>query len=289
MNIIFHIEGGLGKTVMATAVLKAIKKKWPKSYIIVVTAYPDVFIGNPNASKVFTNGQLNSLYKNYIMDKECKVFAIDPYSTDKFIQGKDHLISIWCELCETTYDGELPEFFISKAEKQYFEPLYRLDKPIMSIQPNGGNPTQNLMYSWTRDIPAPIMQDIIDYFKDDYSIIHIKRPDQISYANTLGAIDDYRSIAILLQLSKKRLLIDSSAMHIATALNLPSVVAWITTSPKVLGYEIHNNILSNPPKKEIDLDHPFYTKHQFFEPLSTLPYNDLNEIFDKNKIIKALK
>jgi len=289
MNIIFHIEGGLGKTVMATAVLKAIKKSNPKAQIIVVTAYPDVFIGNPNASKVLTNGQLNGIYKNYIMDKDCKVFAIDPYSTNRFVQGKEHLLSIWCDLCETNYNGELPELFISKAEAQYFEPIYRLDKPIMAIQPNGGSVGQNLMYSWTRDIPTPIMQDVIEYFKDDYSIIHIKRPDQINYANTLGAIDDYRSIAILLQTAEKRLLIDSSAMHIATALNLPSVVTWVTTSPNVFGYDMHNNILANAPKKELNLEHPFYTKHQLFETLNTLPYNDLNEIFDKAKIIKALK
>ena len=63
MNIIFSIEGGLGKSIMGTAVLKAIKNQYPKSYIIVVTHYPDVFIGNPNANKVFTHEKANGLYK----------------------------------------------------------------------------------------------------------------------------------------------------------------------------------------------------------------------------------
>jgi hypothetical protein len=78
-------------------------------------------------------------------------------------------------------------------------------------------------------------------------------------------------------------------MHIAAALNLPSVVTWVGTNPKVFGYEIHNNIKANQPTKIVNSDHPFYTKHLLFEDIASLPYNDLNEIFDKKLIINALK
>ena len=36
MNIVFNIEGGLGKSIMATAVCEAIKKKHPKDNLIVL-------------------------------------------------------------------------------------------------------------------------------------------------------------------------------------------------------------------------------------------------------------
>ena len=36
MNIIFKIDGGLGKSIMGTAIIKVIKKKYPKSNIIVL-------------------------------------------------------------------------------------------------------------------------------------------------------------------------------------------------------------------------------------------------------------
>ena len=36
-NIIFHINGGIGKNVSATAVLKAIKKTYPDNPIYVLT------------------------------------------------------------------------------------------------------------------------------------------------------------------------------------------------------------------------------------------------------------
>jgi ADP-heptose:LPS heptosyltransferase len=288
-TIIFNIDGGVGKNFMATAVLKAIKKKYQKSNIIVITSYPDVFVGNPNVNKVIQAGKQDGIYVNYIEGKDTKVFVADPYHASDYITESKHLLEIWCDMYGVKYNGEMPEMFISKAEKQYFEPFYKIEKPIMAIQPHGGGIGQPLMYSWTRDIPTTVMQDVIEYFKNDYAILHIKRQDQISYPDTLGAIDSFRSIAILLTLSKKRLLIDSSSMHIATALNLPSVVAWIGTNPKVFGYNMHTNLIANKPTKIVDKNHPHFAKNLLFEDISTLPYNDLNEIFDKKIIINSLK
>lgn len=288
-NVIFLVDGGLGKSIMATAILKVIKKEYKKANIIVITGYPDVFIGNPNVNKVLHQQQAVGLYKSYIQNKETKVFITDPYSTSDFITESNHLLKIWCDLYGLKYNGELPEIFLSKGEKEYFAPFYKLDKPIMAIQPNGGAVGQPLKYSWTRDLPASVVNEVVSQFKNDYVILHIKRDDQLTYENTIGALDNWRSIAIMLTLSTKRLLIDSSSMHVATALNLPSVVGWIGTNPFVFGYDIHTNIFANDPTKEVNIESNSFTKHLLFEDISTLPYNDLSEIFDTQKIINALK
>ena len=288
MNVIFQVDGGLGKSIMATAVLKAIKKQYNKANIIVVSSYPDVFIGNPNVNKVLTHETMSGIYEKYIMGKEAKVFVTDPYTTSSYITEEKHLIQLWCEMYGLNYEGEKPELFISKAEKQYFESLYKLDKPIMVIQPHGGAINQPLKYGWTRDIPQPIMQDIINHYAKDYAILHVKREDQIIYENTFQALDSFRSIAVLLSMSKKRLLIDSSVMHIATALNLPSVVTWVGTNPKMFGFDIHNNIMANEPTKTPDLNHPHYSKYLLFQDISSIPYNDLYEVFDIQKIVDAI-
>lgn len=289
MNIIFDISGGLGKNVLSTAVLKAIKTQHPKSNIIVLTSYPDVFIGNPNVNRVIIHGTVSNLYKDFIEDKEAKIFIADPYNMSDYITESKHLIEIWCNLCNVTYNGEMPELFISKGEKEYFTPFYQLDKPIMVIQPNGGSQEQPLKYSWTRDIPSPIINDVIQHYKKDYAIIHIKREDQIIYDDTISALDGFRSIAVLLSLSSKRLLIDSSAMHIATALELPSVVTWIGTSPNVFGYDIHTNIKANEPDITLNIDSHYLQKYALFEDISRCPYSDFSKIFNVEDIIKALK
>jgi hypothetical protein len=288
-NVIFLVEGGLGKSIMATAILKVIKKEYKKANIIVITGYPDVFIGNPNVNKVLHQQQAVGLYKNYIQNKDTKVFITDPYSTSDFITESNHLLKIWCDIYGLKYNGELPEIFLSKGEKEYFAPFYKLDKPIMAIQPNGGGLGQPLKYSWTRDLPASVVNEVVTQFKNDYAILHIKRDDQLIYENTIGALDSWRSIAIMLTLSTKRLLIDSSSMHVATALNLPSVVGWIGTNPKVFGYDLHNNIVANEPTKEVNFESNSYTKHLLYEDIATLPYNEFTEIFNTQSIINALK
>ena len=45
-HAIFHIEGGIGKHVASTAVVKAYKKQNPDRKIIVVCAWPEVFLNN---------------------------------------------------------------------------------------------------------------------------------------------------------------------------------------------------------------------------------------------------
>jgi hypothetical protein len=289
MNVIFQIQGGLGKSVAGTAVLKAIKKKYSKANIIVVTEHPQVFINNPNTNRVLQSHQTNGLYKTYIDKKDVKVFFADPYHHTDFITEEKHLIAIWCEMYGLEYDGEMPEIFLSKGEKEYFSQFYKLDKPIMAIQPNGGAIGQPLKYSWTRDIPASVVNHVVNYFKSDYAIVHIKREDQLKYENTIGAMDDWRSIAIMLTMSSKRFLIDSSSMHIATALNLPSVVGWIGTNPKVFGYEMHKNIVANDFTKEINIEHNAYSKNLLFEDISTFPYNSFEEVFNVDEIITNLR
>lgn len=289
MNIIFDISGGLGKNILATAVLKAIRAAHPKANIIVLTAYPDVFINNKTINKVLIHGSVTGLYKDYIMGKDAKVFITDPYTSSDYLTESKHLIEIWCKLCEVEYNGEMPEIFLSKTEMEYFIPFYKLDKPIMVIQPNGGPANQPLKYSWTRDIPTPVIQDVINHYKDKYAIIHIKREDQPMYENTIAAQDGFRSIAVLLLLSERRLLIDSFAMHMATALDLQSVVCWIGTNPDVFGYDINFNIKANTPDKELDLDHQYLQKLPLFEDISKCPYNELKNVFTSELLIESLK
>ena len=289
MNIIFDISGGLGKNVLSTAVLKAIRSYYTNANIIVITSYPDVFVGNPNVNRVIMHGTIANLRKDFVENKEAKVFIADPYITSDYITESKHLIEIWCNMCGVPYNGEMPELFISKGEQEYFAPFYKLDKPIMVIQPNGGAVTQPLKYSWTRDIPVETVTEVIDHFKKDYAIVHVKREDQLMYEDTIAALDSFRSIAVLLSLSAKRLLIDSSVMHMAAALNMPSVVTWVGTNPKVFGYDVHTNIIANEPDLELNVDTYYYEKYGLFEDLSRCPYSNFNKIFNVENIIKELK
>ena len=79
MNIIFQINGGIGKCVMATAVCEAIKKQYPDANLIVVSGYADVFLNNPHVHRAYQYGGISYFYDEWIDGKEFKIFAHDPY------------------------------------------------------------------------------------------------------------------------------------------------------------------------------------------------------------------
>ena len=131
MNIIFQIEGGLGKSIMATAVVSVIRKRYKNAKIIVVTPYPDVFLNNPNIDKCYSTNNINGFYLKYIKDQKCKIFAEDPYRHNDFLLNKPvSLLKTWCELFNLKYSGEKPSIYLTKPEKDYFTPFYNTDKPI---------------------------------------------------------------------------------------------------------------------------------------------------------------
>ena len=288
MNVIFQIDGGLGKSIMATAMVKVIRKRYKNSHIIVVTAYPDVFLNNPHINECFRIEEMGGAYLKYVKDQDCKIFTEDPYRNTSFLTDKEHLLKTWCKIYGLNYNNEQPQLYLTQPEVDYFKPFYQVEKPILAIQPNGGPQGQGFQYSWTRDIPQPTMNGIIKHYKEDYTIVHIKREDQQQYPDTLHALDGFRSIAILLQLSSKRLLIDSFSQHLAAAMDKKSTVCWVTTKPKIFGYKLHDNIIANPFTKEPQLERSVYQPFNLAQDISSIPYNDLNEIFNANTIIESI-
>ena len=288
MNVIFQIDGGLGKSIMATAMTKVLRKRYKNAHIIVVTAYPDVFLNNPHINECFRIDQMGGAYLKYVKNQDCKIFIEDPYRNTSFLTEKEHLFKTWCKIYGLNYNNEQPELYLTQPEIDYFKPFYNVEKPIFVIQPNGGPQGQGFNYSWTRDIPVPTVNEIIQHYKEDYTIVHIKRQDQYQYADVLNALDGFRSIAILLQLSKKCLLIDSFGQHLAAAMDVKSTVCWVTTKPKIFGYEIHDNVIAEPFTKEPQIQNSVYQPFNLAQDISSIPYNDLKEVFDINKIIKSI-
>ena len=66
MNIIFSIQGGLGKSVVGTAVAKAIRKNYPTCNLIVLTGYPEVFSNLPYVNMAFNFTEEHYFYSKYV-------------------------------------------------------------------------------------------------------------------------------------------------------------------------------------------------------------------------------
>ena len=286
--IVFQISGGIGKNILATAVVRALKDQYPDSRIVILTAYKDVWMYNPNVYRIHTYEHAQYFYDDYIRDKKnTLIFSVDPYSTSDYILKKKHLIDIWCDLVGVERNGG-PELFFNKREVEWAKNTFVQNQPYMVLQTNGGmNP--NIKQSWYRDIPIDLAQKVVDDFSQRMKVIHLRREDQLELRNTNQFKGSMRECWLLLSFATKTLLMDSMGQHALAALGKPSTVLWVGNDPLVLGYSIHDNIKA----RDFDVSN---TSNAILEPynisglITECPYLDgTDDLFDLNEVIQSIK
>jgi hypothetical protein len=289
---IFHIDGGIGKHIAATAVARCIKNNYPDRELIVVCAWPSPFINLDFVDRVYKTGMTPYFYQDYVLGKDSLLFKHEPYFTTDHIQGNLSLAENWAKVYGLEYNGESPELVFNLREKQLAGTLWQSDKPIMVLQSSGGLFEQEgaFLYKWTRDMPIGLMNAIVEEFKSYYNIFQVTRPNA-PVGNGVIPVDKHYSVMELMTLllrSEKRVFIDSCMQHGAAALNLPSTVLWIGTNPKVFGYDLHNNIVANQ-KNNFKLPDSYIFNYNFDGITHECPYKDESEMFDTDEVISSIK
>jgi uncharacterized phage-like protein YoqJ len=287
--VVWHIEGGLGKNVAATALISSVKKKYSDRKLILVVSYPEVFLNHPDIHRVYRVGMTSYFYDDFIKDKDTIVFKHEPYFQSDHIMKKKHLIENWCDLLGIKYDKQQPVLYPNMIQKDIMF-NWKRDRPVMVIHTNGGPVQQDTLYSWTRDMPYGIAQRIVDKYSSKYHIIQIGRNpghalNGVEFVNQPMTNHELFSVLVL---SDKRILIDSCLQHAAAAMQLKSTVLWVGTSSKNFGYELHDNIVAKPPKGNVKLVDSYLFDYSFDGIAHECPYMDYEEMFDVNTIFKSI-
>ena len=146
---ILHTEGGHGKQVMATAVVRAIKKAYPDYKIVVVTAWDGPFFYNPDVFRFYTFGQMQYFFADYIRPTT-KVFRQEVYFSEDHILQRKHLTQSWCDMYGIPWDGPKPKIYLNAREIEIARDKIKPDnRPIMLLQTHGGAPNgQYSKKSW---------------------------------------------------------------------------------------------------------------------------------------------
>lgn len=291
---IFHLQGGIGKHVAATAIAKTIKNNHPDRELIVVCAYPDIFINLPYVSRVFQIGATQYFYQEYVQDKDSILFHHEPYYTTNHIHKRKPLIENWCEMYGLKYSGERPEVKFNKLQWDVSRQFWAKKKPYMVIHTNGGvMATDAKPYAWTRDMPTELAQEIVNRYKKQYHIYQITKmnsPKLVGadhvFATPQQSLSLMELFSILLH-SKKRVLIDSCLQHVAAAVNKKSIVLWNGTSPKVFGYDLHTNIETKIPY-DFKLPGSYLFDFDFNGNEVEYPFTPEDKLFDIDEIAKYI-
>lgn len=292
---IFHLQGGIGKHIAAIAVAKAIKNNHPDRKLIIVCAYPDIFINLPFVDRVFQVGATQYFYQEYVQGKDSILFHHEPYYTTNHIHKRKPLIENWCEMYGIKYSGEMPEIKFNKLQFDLSKQFWvKGKKPIMVIHTNGGLMSPDAKpYAWTRDMPQNTAQELVDYYKKEYQIIQVTKmnsPKLVGadhvFATPTNALSLMEFFSLLMH-SKKRILIDSCLQHAAAAMKRKSTVLWNGTSPKVFGYDMHDNICTDVPY-DFKLPGSYLFDFDFNGNEVEYPFGEDEKLFDINKIIESV-
>lgn len=289
---VFHIEGGLGKNVASTSIVKLIKETHSDRDLIVVASYPEVFLNNPYVDRVYRIGNTPYFYDDYILNKDVLVFRHEPYFQTSHILKQKSLIQNWAELYNLEYKKDLlPEIYMNMVQDMIGS-MWSRPKPILLLHTNGGfYSQQKYTYSWTRDMPIVVATEIVNKCSDKYHIIQICREQSQVIPGAEAVFHELSNMELfsLLRMSEKRILIDSCLQHAAAAFRLPSLVLWVGTSPSVFGYSMHTNITANVPPSTTKLIDSYLFDYQFDGILHECPYLDMNKMFNVNDILKAIE
>ncbi len=290
---LFHVQGGFGKHIAATAVAKCIKNNHPSRELILTAVYTEIYQNLPFVDRVYQMGNTSYYYQTYVEDMDSLIFANEPYFTTDHVNKKLPLIQTWSKMYGLKYKGEMPQITFNHLQKKIAKEFWTgraNGKPIMVIQTNGGLLNEQRPYLWARDMPITLAQKLVDHYEKDYHIFQITKPAG-EVLDGVEVIKDPMSnmelVSILLQ-SEKRIFIDSCMQHAAAALKMPSVVLWNGTSPKVFGWDMHTNIQARKPAK-FKLPNSVFFDFDFIGVEAEYPYVDEDEeIFDFDKIIEAV-
>jgi hypothetical protein len=260
----------------------------------VVCAYPDIFINLPFVDRVFTLGNTSYFYQEFIQDKDSILFHHEPYYTTNHIHKRKKLIENWCDMYGLKYSGEQPELKFNKLQYDISKGFWGRKKPIMFLHTNGGMMTNDAKpYAWTRDMPVDVAQELVDHYKKDYHIYQVTKLNSPKlqgaehiFATQQQSLSLMELFSILLH-SKKRILIDSCLQHAAAAMKRKSTVLWNGTSPKVFGYDLHENICTDIPY-DFKLPGSYLFDFDFNGNEVEYPFTDEVKLFDINKIIESV-
>jgi hypothetical protein len=273
---IFQIQGGLGKHVAATAVAQVIKKAHPDRELIVV-------------------GNTQYFYEEYIDGKDSLIFANEPYFTTTHVNKTHRLVESWCMMYGLKYEGEQPVLKVNpeqrKTIRNFYVPQFE-GKPLMILHTNGGMFQNERPFCWSRDMPIEVAQKVANHFKKSHFVMQVTRPASPKVEGIFVRSEPLSNteLAGLVELSEKRLLIDSSLQHMAAAFGLPSTVLWNATSSVIFGHAMHDNIQAKE-KPQKSLPGSYLFDYQFDANENEFPYedDDLKDLYNIDRIISSLE
>ena len=247
-SIYIRVPAGYGDSLMATAVIAAVKRQMPRLRVFIVTRKTDIYLHNPNITACYNTRIV--LKRNRSIYERCCVFEYDRYDRLRELCSRKHYIDYFYDCLPFKIEERMykPQIYLSKKERDYKRrSMLDLHRPMVAISPYGGQSTRipNKFY------PVEKWPDIIEGLRDaGVTVLQFGRKKEGGHLP--GTVDfrniGYRRSAAVLAHCDAMVTHPSGFMHLATALDVPSVTLFGgVEDPLVGGYEVNFNMTVDLP------------------------------------------
>lgn len=253
-GILFRAGGGLGKNIMATAVVRQIRKANPELPIHVQTNHPDAFVELDEVTRVYPlvpNPDFHDLHRDF------EILETEPYQAHGYRRDGEHLVAAWCRrLGLKPPSSPAGTIRVNRFERRAAEQILgqirqqAAGRKVVAFQWIGSSAT---VATQIRELPQATAQEIVDELaKNQCFPVVIGLPTEPRLQNCLtllagdGQAFSPRIIFAVLASVDGLIAIDSFAQHAWAALGKSNaLVLWGATRPENLGYESNVNV--KPP------------------------------------------
>ena len=220
-EILLVRPSSLGDVLLMTPVIKAIKEKYPKALISVMTMYPECFQGNP-----YIHGNLKfNKHENILMYRYVYYMA---YEWDPEI----HIVDAYAKIVGVTVCDKKPDLYLTqneliKAGEYLTKNLPEKTSKFICIHKES---------SWeSRDWSNQNWDSLIEWIKKTYKdvpILSLGKGKKTLQKDTILINDlDLRTLFAVMFCSEFVVAIDSGLLHCAIALNKPVFSIFGITDP----------------------------------------------------------
>lgn len=292
--LILSFQGGIGKHILATSMIRWAREKFPDKKIMVVSAYPEIFEYNPH---IYRNLTLNQpyLFEDYIKNNDFRVG--EPYSLHEYYRDADkmHITKLYPKAYGFNEYNENPqtEIFLTEGEKAEARQFLGIGAPVITIQASGGvAPGQDFgkkIDSVQRDMPYAMGNLIVEeILRRGFRLLQVRSATEPELPRTIQLQARFRGFISIASQAVGHIGIDSSMMHATAVFKKPMLIFWSQTHVDNLGY-------TYPGVVNKWREGAMYGRPAIAMPdnAGTLPYRSQKEIeawnYSRDEVIRAVE
>ena len=276
MRCFVMINGGTGKSVMATAMMPLLKKKYDEVYVC--SPYYDIFKCCSYVDEAFQPGMPN-LYRDLLCDDDVDLLCREPYNNPHFIKKEIHLFEAWAEEWGIELEQDPMDMHPVLDKWDELQPVLTKYEELRAgwgkfilVQFCGGQsplvPKEQAgqyndhMEGIRRNYyKGQELLDLIRAEYPDHQIVHYSLPNEPTYPRTIKVELPYLVYAKACEDAEAVITIDSSLQHLAASKGAKTIVIWGETAPEEFGYNSSKNLRCKGIKNT----------QPYFQPLGASP------------------